>query len=246
MCFATAYTLERTDVLLGDCQVVADEAGEYGFPMNKIVRFPWGVDLGHFSPKNGAAAGAALRQSLGWEDQFVILCNRTWSPIYGVDVLAEAFVGAVKENPNLRLLLVGGGSQASLIQKILAPVTEKVVMPGWLEWEALPGAYCACDLFVSPSHSDGSSISLLEALACGRPVLVSDIPGNREWVTPCEVGALFADGNVESLKKQLLMLAENPDLEQYGVRARTLAEERANWEKNFNQLLNGYHLALRK
>lgn len=243
MCFATACTLEHSDVFLADCQAVADEALRYGFPAENIIQFPWGVDLAHFSPENGAVAGSELRRSLGWEDQFVILCNRTWSPLYGVDLLAEAFVGAVEENPNLRLLLVGGGIQAERIRQILKPVMDKVVMPGWLGEDDLPGVYCAADLFVSPSYSDGSSISLLEALACGRPVLVSDILGNREWVKPGEAGELFAAGDHQSLRKQLLKMAENPTLSQYGRRARVLAEARANWQKNFQQLLAGYALA---
>ena len=55
--------------------------------------------------------------------------------------------------------------------------------------------YRAADLYLSASHSDGSSVSLMEALGCGLPVLVSDIPGNREWVTDGEQGWLFPDGD---------------------------------------------------
>jgi glycosyltransferase involved in cell wall biosynthesis len=244
MRLATRYTLERTDVFLGDCQTVADEAARYGFPRDKMVLFPWGVDLNHFSLETGRMAGELLRQSLGWEDKFVMLCNRSWSPLYGVDILAEAFVDAASENPDLRLLLVGDGPQSDLIHRTLSPVREKVRFPGILEREALPGVYCAADLVVSPSHSDGSSISLLEALACGRPVLVSDIPGNREWVTPGEVGELFRDGEVASLQAMLIQMSNDPDLDLYGHKARAVAERRADWDQNFQKLLGAYHRAV--
>jgi len=240
MRWSTRYTLERTEIFLADCQTVADEAAKYGFTPERIVRFPWGVDLEHFSPENGEAAGRALRGVLGWEEKVIIFCNRMWSPLYGVDVLARAFVLAVKEYPELRLLLAGTGPQSDVIHQILTPVRDKVYFPGQVSRGDLPGYYSAADFFVSPSHCDGSSVSLMEALACGRPVLVSDIPGNREWVKPGEVGDLFKDGNIVSLKEKLLESVVNPNLSSFGIRARALAEQRADWQENFKKLLGAY------
>ncbi len=243
MCYATTYALARSAVLVADCQTVVDQAASYGFPREKVVRFPWGVDLAHFSPNIAEAAGTALRQSLGWADNFVIFCNRAWSSPYGVDILAEAFVRTYQKRPNLRLLLAGGGPQSDLIHSILAPVKGAVHFPGWVDMKSLPGFYGAGDLFVSPSHCDGSSVSLMEALACGRPVLVSDIPSNREWVTPGEVGDLFSDGEVASLVNQLSELVSDPKLVKYGQNGRALAEKRANWDTNFQKLLVAYQMA---
>jgi glycosyltransferase involved in cell wall biosynthesis len=243
MRFATRYTLERTDVFLGDCQAVADAAAGYGVPREKMVIFPWGVDLAHFSPENGRETALTLRQSLGWEDQFVILCNRTWAPVYGVDVLAAAFAAAARVEPHLRLLLVGDGPEAETIHRILAPVADRVNFPGRVSRGELPAIYQAADLFVSPSHSDGSSVSLMEALACGRPVLVSDIPSNREWVQPGEAGWLFRDDSVPDLEAKLLALAADPGLKQAGLGGRQIAESRADWSRNFQKCLHAYELA---
>ncbi len=243
MRYATRFTLSRTKLLLADCQTVAKEAVGYGFPEERIILFPWGVDLDHFSPEKGNKPGKDLRHALGWEYKFVVMCNRTWSPLYGVDVLASAFTAAAQENENLRLLLIGDGPQSHLIRDILAPVGDKISFPGWVNRGDLPAAYCASDLFVSPSHSDGSSISLLEALACGRPVLASDIPSNQEWVQSRVTGQLFKDGQVNDLKKKILQLADDHRLTQYGSEARKLAENRADWTKNFQVLLAGYQQA---
>jgi glycosyltransferase involved in cell wall biosynthesis len=210
-----------------------------------MVRFPWGVDLAHFSPDSAMGPGQALKRSLGWADRFVIFCNRTWSPEYGVDLLANAFVKAFKQHKGLRLLLSGGGLQADRIRQILAPVGDAVHFPGWVSVADLPGYYGAGDLFVSPSHVDGSSISLLEALACGRPALVSDIPSNREWVIPGQVGDWFIDGDVASLETKLLSLASDPHINTYGKQARSLAEARADWDVNFQKLLHAYEMAVR-
>ena len=78
-------------------------------------------------------------------------------------------------------------------------INEKVFFGGHVPQIDLPGYYQAADLYISASHSDGSSVSLMEALASGLPVLVSDIPGNVEWVEPGRQGWLFKDSDVTSL-----------------------------------------------
>jgi glycosyltransferase involved in cell wall biosynthesis len=241
---ATRCALDQTDVFLGDCQTVADAAAGFGFPRERMVLFPWGVDLAHFSPENGREAGRALRSALGWADQFVILCNRTWAPLYGVDDLARAFAEAVRVTPRLRLLLVGDGPQAGLIHAILDPLGDKVHFAGRVTQADLPAFYQAADLYVSPSHSDGSSISLLEALACGRPVLVSDIPSNREWVEVGVNGRTFRDGSVADLAESLVAMAYAPEVPHYGIAGRSVAEARANWPENFKQCLAAYRMAV--
>jgi glycosyltransferase involved in cell wall biosynthesis len=241
---ATRCALDRTDIFLGDCETVAQAAAGFGFPREQMVLFPWGVDLQHFSPNVGREAACALRAERGWEEQFVVLCNRTWAPLYGVDLLARAFTLAAAQDPRLRLLLVGDGPQADLIHGILDPLGEKVHFAGRISQAELPAYYQAADLYLSPSHSDGSSISLLEALACGRPVLVSDIPSNREWVRAGENGQLFRDGSEKDLAAKLSTLPGDPRLKAYGLQARAVAKLRADWSVNFQKLLEAYDLAV--
>jgi glycosyltransferase involved in cell wall biosynthesis len=85
---------------------------------------------------------------------------------------------------------------------------------------------------------------MLEALACGCPVLLSDIPGNLEWIMPGQQGWFFRDGNVQSLADAMLNAVENRSaLLEMRRSARFLAEQRADWEKNFPELLKAYRLA---
>ena len=114
-----------------------------------------------------------LPTSLGWKDAFVLFCNRSWEPQYGVDLVVQAFVQASQADSNLRLLLLGSGSQAELIRGILqnGGVLDKVHMPGQISYKELPDYYRAADVYLSASHTDGSSVSLMEALACGLPAI---------------------------------------------------------------------------
>ena len=150
-------------------------------PDERIVTFPWGIDLDHFI-RLPPSDSPQIRVSR----PFVILSTRGWEPIYGVDIIAHAFVIAAQQCPELQLVMLGNGSLAAVLRRIFRQgnVEEQVVFPGQVKYADLPRYYQMADLYVSASHSDGSSISLLEAMACGKPVLVSDIPGNREWVSP--------------------------------------------------------------
>ncbi len=240
----TRFVLRRSDALVADCQAVARRAQAFGFPAERITVFPWGVDLQHFAP----APDDGLRARLGWEDAFVVLHNRSWEPVYGVDVMARAFVRAARQEPRLRLMLLGGGSLAPLLHRIFqeARLLDRVHFFGQVSQRDLPRYYRAADLYLSASHTDGSSVSLMEALASGLPVLVSDIPSNREWVTEGREGWLFPDGHAPALAAKLVEAARLPTAarDRMAQAARARAEAQANWPQNSQRLLALYHRLL--
>ena len=280
--WATRYTLKRTAALVGDCNTIRQLAISYGMPDERIVTFPWGVDIEHFtpsltpdpSPEGRGEQSLSLPSGDGGDDErrlgvgllpspkgggaggegvpFTLLSTRGWEPIYGVDVIARAFVKAANaaapapHRPELRLLMLGNGSQAGVLRRIFSQggVEERVHCPGQVSQADLARYYRSADLYVSASHSDGSSISLLEAMACGRPAIVSDIPGNREWVTPGENGWWFPDGDADALAQAILQAVEQrASLPAMGRKARQLAESRADWQKNFRELEKAYRIA---
>jgi L-malate glycosyltransferase len=236
--FATRYTLKRSTYFTSDAQVTRDTAVKYGMNPGKTVVFPWGVDLAHFTPKT-------------WEtgkrkNGITLFCNRSWEPNYGVDVLARAFVKVAQQKPEVSLLLLGGGSQGAALRQIFerGGVAERVTFGGYVNNRELPRYYQMADLYISPSHVDGSSVSLMEALACGLPCLVSDIPANKEWVFDGFNGWLFPDGNVDALAGKILAAIETRrSLPKIGKNSRRIAEERADWQKNFQKLLQAYQMA---
>jgi glycosyltransferase involved in cell wall biosynthesis len=244
--WATRYTLQRSAAMVGDCDTIRRLAVSFGMPNERIVTFPWGVDLRHFSPPEQAGTHQPDHPE-ATQQPFTLLSTRGWEPIYGVDVIARAFVRAARQRPELHLVMLGNGSQASMLRQIFhqASVQERVHFPGQINQTDLPRYYRSADLYLSASHSDGTSISLLEALACGRPALVSDISGNREWITPGVEGWLFPDGDEIALAEAIEQAASNRSrLSQMGEAARRLAEERADWDRNFPQLFKAYELAL--
>jgi glycosyltransferase involved in cell wall biosynthesis len=243
---ATRYTLSRSDAFIGDCDTIRKLAVSYGMPDERIVTFPWGIDLTHFTlPINRSNDEKTFEHSN--VHTFNLLSTRSWEPIYGIDVIARAFIIAARKRPELRLTLLGGGSQYAPIRQILlvGAVFEKVQFPGQVAYADLPAYYHNTDIYIGASHSDGTSISLLEAFATGTPVIVPDIPGNREWVTPSENGWLFPDGDAEALAAAILnAVNQRENLAEMGWKAHQIAERRADWNKNFTQLEKAYAIAL--
>jgi glycosyltransferase involved in cell wall biosynthesis len=240
---AARFTLKRSDAFLADCQAVRERAIELGMNAGRIVTFPWGVDLHLFSPQGAGA----LRSQLNWQDAFVLVSTRAWEPLYGVDILVRAFLEAQKMDGSLRLLLLGGGSQKMMLERMIsdAGAQQKVHILARVDEAELPEYYRSADIYLSASHSDGSSVSLLEAMACGLPVLVSDIPGNREWVEEGVNGWLFPDSDVSALAENILALARSREgLRAAGVHGRKVAEERADWQQNHARLFQAYETAI--
>jgi glycosyltransferase involved in cell wall biosynthesis len=236
--WATRYTLKRSTFFTSDAIVTREKAVAYGMRPERTVVFPWGVDLGHFNVRTFTRSN---------DQAFTLFCNRAWEPRYGVDVLARAFVQVARQRQDVNLILLNGGSQAQAIRQILmsGDALDRVTFGGQISQTDLPNWYHMADLYISPSHVDGSSVSLMEALACGLPALVSDIPANREWVTDGENGWLFPDGDSDALAGKIVAaIAQRRKWPGIGRAARRSAQERADWKKNVRMLLDAYQQAV--
>jgi len=228
----TTYILRKSAYFISDAQFTRDKAVAYGINPERTVVFPWGIDLKQFMPST-----EKRRKTI------TLFCNRTWESIYSVDVLAKAFVKVAASNPYVDLILLGGGSQGARIRQIFMTggVLDRVHFGGQIGQADLPRWYHLADIYISPSHVDGSSVSLLEAFACGLPCLVSDIPGNREWIIEGENGWLFRDGDADDLAEKILYAIKNRrSFKKIGESARKMAEQKADWKKNFGKLLETY------
>lgn len=231
------FALGHSARLITDAHCSAAQAVRLGFDPEKICLFPWGVNLAHFTPSSARVRGTVWRERQGWGDMRVLLCLRSWEPNYGVDVLLKAFVQAAQKDENLRLILLGDGSQREHLLSILeeGKMSDKVFLGGRVPNQDLITYYGAADIYITPSHVDGSSVSLMEAMACGLPSIASDIPANAEWIAEGQSGWLFPDGDHHTLA-ELLSQISSFDLSAVGKRARKVAEKRADWQRN-KQLL---------
>jgi glycosyltransferase involved in cell wall biosynthesis len=236
------YTLRHADMLLCDCRAVREAASEiHPLREDQVVELPWGVDLKAFTPASPAEIEGTR---FGWDDAFVILSTRNWEPIYGTEVLLESFRLARRSNKRLRLVLLGNGSLAPAVRAFASDpeVHGAAHLSGAVAQEELARFFRQADLYMSCSIVDGTSVSLLEAFASGLPVVVSDLPANREWVLPGKNGWLGEVSNPGAFATALLEAAALDPARRAAIgRAnRRVAEVRADWLKNSSSVLEAY------
>ena len=235
------YVLRRADMITCDCQVVADRiVALSGFPRDRIVVFPWGVDRAVFHPD---VVPATVRQDRGWVDKTVIIMNRNFEPIYNVKGFLVAIALLLKAQPDVRVLLGGSGSEEGRLREMVSRLglEDVVLFLGSIAPPRMAEYLVTSDLYVSNSLSDGSSLSLLEAMSCGLPVVVSDVPANLEWVTHGVNGFVVPRDDDAELSKALNhALGDTVRLRRMGARNLEIARERADWGRNFAVLEQVY------
>jgi glycosyltransferase involved in cell wall biosynthesis len=239
----TRFILQSSDWFTSDCQASKNVAVSYGMEESRTTVFPWGVDLFQFNPKNRSA----FRHQIGYEDDLLIVHTRSWEPRYRVNIALEGFWRALQVEPDLRLLMLGGGSQENQIKKYVEEqgLSDRVIFQGYKQNEELSKYYKAADVYLSASHIDGSSVALMEAMACGCPALISDIPANLEWVSDGKQGWIFKDNDPKDLAGKIINISRHKkEIYHLGENARLKAEMNADWSKNFARLLETYNIMM--
>ena len=237
------FTLARSRFLICDSDIVKETARRLGAKGDRIVQFPYGVDLDLFDHSNQKTTPPVPL----WSNYKILISTRNLEPLYDVDVLIRAFIQVAEDQHDLRLLVLGDGTQREVLESVVreAGMTDRAIFLGRIPNNEVPVYLQMADLFVTTSTSDGSSISLLEAMASGLPVVASDIQANREWVIGGRNGWLFPSGDSSLLAEVIREAVSDPDrLNRYGSASRAVAEASADWRNGSRLMLNTYRLAV--
>ncbi|KIH75380.1 PEP-CTERM/exosortase A-associated glycosyltransferase, Daro_2409 family [Geoalkalibacter ferrihydriticus] len=137
----------------------------------------------------------------------------------GLDLLVRAFAEACREDKNTVLLLVGGGETEPELWQLVGELglADRVVMPGRIPHERVPGVYSMLDVLVYPRYPMRltdlvTPLKPLEAMAMGKVLVASDVGGHRELIRHGQNGILFPAGNVDALAQALRDVAGDTDL----------------------------------
>jgi glycosyltransferase involved in cell wall biosynthesis len=173
-------TLRRGRHLFVDCRSLADQCEALaGRKYENVCVLPWGLTAGDKpEPRLGR------RQQLGDETARVVLHTRGFEPVQQPQVVVEAFRRAYAQDDTLRLWLAGAGGSREQVEALVdaGGLRPAVRFLGQLDQSELAGCFAEADAYLACSLSDGTSLSLLQAMHAGLPCIVSDLPGNREWV----------------------------------------------------------------
>jgi len=245
--FMAKYSLKKARAVVVDSDVQEKACIALGCDPKKIVKFPW-VDLqpilGHIEKNAKCERRNAdkFREKLGWhEDDPVIISTRHHKPIYNMACLIQAIPRVIKEVPTTRFLILGKGSLTEKLKKSAETmgVSANVKFLGEVPFSEMPKYLKIADIYVSTSLSDGTSASLIEAMASKLPVIVTDIPGNREWITDGCSGLLFPVKDSKALAEKIIRLLKNEKVRKsLASKAYETVIERADWQRNSKLLDN--------
>jgi glycosyltransferase involved in cell wall biosynthesis len=220
------WALSKAKLVTADARVSAVELLYLGVDKDNILVRPFGV------PRMFFERGEA--KILEKKKEMTILSCRQLEKLYNVETLLVA-LKRLKEKPNWRAVILGTGSQRHRLEKL----SGKLGLAGRVQFLGkVPAAdyqrlLLTSDIYVSTALSDSTSVSLLEALASRLACVVTEIPGNAEWITVMENGLTFVPKHDEMLAFLLGKLLEDDELRlRLAERAPERVREKAIWEEN--------------
>lgn len=208
-----------------------------GLSDERIRTIPWGIDLdtcegveADFTPERLGLRG----------NPRIIVTLRAHEPRYrNIDVIT-AFENLKFDDCALVLANTGSLTEELKQRAQTSKVAERIRFVGSLPEHDIPSLLRSADVYVTASEVDGTSVTLLQAMACGVPVVASDTPGNRAWVIPGESGWLFRTADSEDLSATLrdVLTADPGDTRARVEAARALVRRDADWRANRVRLLD--------
>jgi len=230
---AVADALDASCGMLADCEKVKDYAERiYSYPHPILVR-PWGLERplpsDELPPKTPEGLpGPCL----------TVISARNFTPLHSVPDVIRGFGLAIAKGANLRMVVAGDGDLRTEIAGLIdgLDLNDRIDLIGTVTEQQLLGLFETSDIYVSASLVDGTSISLLQAMSAGLPVVLSDVGGNNEWAGRIEGARLFKAGDIEQIATHLSELAANCVRMRFD-RSDTL-EKLCNWNRNADDIVD--------
>ncbi len=216
----TRLVLQHCDRITVLSRALADATEAIGLPATSITVIPNGIDLAQFTPPRGNRGP-------------VIAYVGSLIPRKGVIYLLRAMARLVHMHPSLRLVIVGEGIEKIPLQETARDlgISAQVSFVGEASREQVRSWMQQARIFVLPSTEEGFGVVLLEALACGTPIVASCVGGICDVVTP-EVGMLVPPRDPDALAAAIAqLLSDEKRWLEYSVNARKRAEEMYDWHQ---------------
>ena len=184
----------------------------YGASPERISVIPCGVNLDLFQPKDREVA----KRQLGFSDDKIILYVGRIEPLKGIDRLLRAMT-YLQNNHGLRLVIIGGDEhscdEVERLQKLSRAlrIEDSVTFLGTIKHEKLPCFYSAATACVVPSYYESFGLVALESIACGTPVVATDVGGLKSIIHQGETGYVVMDNTPRELADKIVLLLSNHD-----------------------------------
>jgi glycosyltransferase involved in cell wall biosynthesis len=229
------YNLSKADKILSTSKVMADELKLY--TGKEIIITPFGIDTDIFKPSQSG--------NLFYDNEIVIGTIKTLEVKYGIEDLIRSFK-LIKEkfsDLSLKLLIVGSGSQELYLKKLVSELgLENVTtFTGFISPDDIPCYQNMLTIPVFLSNHESFGVAVLEALACEKPVIVTNVDGFKEIVQDGINGIIVPVGDVEKTAAAIEKLINDKNLRlDLGKKGREQVTEFYNWKNNILQMVKIY------
>ncbi len=221
--------LRKADAVFSTSDVMKSELQRLG---REAIVTPFGVDITEFSPRPSLMFDA---------DTKVIGTVKSLEHVYGIDTLIAAFV-KVKSvyQGKLKLVICGEGTQepALKIQAAGCPFSSDIVFTGRIAQEEVPKILNQFTIFCNLSREESFGVSVLEAMACGLPCVISDAMGLKEISADGACAAMVKADDAEGAAKVILGLLQNPgSAESLGESGRQRVVNYYDWKSSLDKIM---------
>jgi len=233
----TQYVIEQASHIYCDCEEVKKTILKItDFDADKISVSTFGIDLKMF---NMQRTNPEIIKRIGWQNKRIIIMTRAFTHFYGIQYFLMALPKIINVEAQTRILLVGTGPLEDDLKDMVnsLDLNQYVHFTGQVPYDQLAYYLNSAEVYVSTTKSDGTSMSLLEAMACGLPVVVSDVPANCEWVHDGLNGFIVPRKKVNPISEKILALLNDKAVaEEMGDLNCRIANRKANCDDNYSKL----------
>jgi len=227
--FLETWVCRRADHVVVICDGLKADLIARGVSAQRITSIPNGVDMEAFA---SVSPDQALAKAWNLSGKKIVGFMGSFFRWEGLDLLIDAIALIAAQRHDIALLLVGGGEMEGEIKQRVKRLhlEARVVMPGSVPQDQIPGLYALADVLAFPRYSTRltemvTPLKPLEAMAVGKAVVASDVGGHRELIQHERTGLLFRAGEVSALAASIIRVLDDTSLRH------SLAQEAMMWVK---------------
>lgn len=228
-----SYNFKRADVICATSNTIKEYISQVVSKPVQIV--PFGIDVIEFSKKQSDCVFI--------ENEFVLGSIKPLEAIYRIDVLIKSFAALHHKYENLRLLIIGEGTASSDLEKLCIElnVIDKVKFTGRIPFNEISNYYNKLDVLVNLSEYESFGVSVIEAMACEKPVIVTNVGGLKEIVKDNSLGFKVEVDNIEQTINAIeALISDKMVYNSIAMNARKYVIDHFNWNENLKQMLSIY------
>lgn len=243
---------DRADLLTANSDELRDAVVSLGADAGRFDMIIYGVDPNALRPSQEGVAELRTRWAgelgVNAEATTFVLCVGRMVPKKGFDVLLRALAESPLRERKIAAVMVGNGDSKAEWQALAHElgIAERVLWAGTVPFGELGAWYNAADLLAMPSVSlpaDGLNVCVLDAMACAKPVVASNVAGNPLAVVQGETGFIVPEQDATGLAAAIATLADNADLRsRFGANARRRIEAELGWRPLARRYLEHFEL----